>query len=269
MLVIALLLISISTGGNTVARLEALQRGDPLPPEFPNLYAALATLVPGLNQIRGPAALYSGVHMALCVIAGVGAAGILRAVPKGFASATTAGLVLLTWVELMRPSFLGLDPRIDYRAIDMRPPAEELAFHQALLDAGSKGPLLELPFNPRNLRQSARATLLSAWHGRRTSQCYNSYLPPELGHVKEISDGLPDRDAVVELSRMGFSTILLHVDADPAKRRLQRDWRQELVSASDEGSIVLLRESDQMVAYEIVVHEDAGALPTQDRSSLE
>ena len=57
-----------------------MQSGDPLPPAFPNLYDALAAIVPGLSQVRGPAALYSGVHMSLSILAGFGAAAILRVV---------------------------------------------------------------------------------------------------------------------------------------------------------------------------------------------
>lgn len=83
MLVIALMLLSVSVGGNTAARLSALQHGEPIPSAIPNLYDALAAIIPGLAQVRGPAALYVGVHMALAILAGCGAAALFALPVRG------------------------------------------------------------------------------------------------------------------------------------------------------------------------------------------
>jgi hypothetical protein len=235
LVVIALVLFSISFGGNTVARLEAMQAGEPLPPEVPNLYDALALLIPGMDQVRGPAALYQGTQMALCLLAGLGAAALVRAAGSRRALLVGGALILFAFVEGMRPAWLGLSPRIDYVPWQMRPAQPELDFFARAAELGSQGPILELPFNPRNIDQSSRAVLLAAYHRRRTSQCFNSFMPPSVWRVKEVADRLPEAAAMREIADMGFRSILIR---HPFAQGLPMQLRDRFVAFAEtaEGS---------------------------------
>jgi len=273
LLVIGVLLLSISVGGNTVARLEAMQRGEPLPPEFPNLYDLLAVIVPGLRQVRGPGSLYSGVHMALCILAGVGAAGLIRlagsrgvgVMPERLGALVSGLLIFLALVEVARPAALGLDPRIQYVPYAMRPPEQELVFLERIAELDGAGPVLELPFNPKDLDQASRAVLLAAYHRRRTSQCFNSYHPPEVARVKAVSDRLPSERALRELDEMGFTTILIHPEPAPGVPKARRRWRQEFEAARSSPGLRLIAEDGERSAWAIVVSRSpAGALHTED-----
>jgi len=238
LLALALILLCVSTGGNMVARIEAYQRGEPEPWALPNLYAALAAVVPGLKIIRGPGSIYQNAQMAYAVLAGFGAAALIRiagsrrgpvvanagtnrvtaGVEAGVASVVVtvvaAGLIFFAYAETLRPRFLGLEPRIDFVAHEIRPPQEEIDFFADLEERGAAGPILELPFNPKNIVQSSNAILIAAYHERRTAQCFNSFLPPEVVPVKALSHELPTLDGLKKLSDLGFTTILLRFDLD-------------------------------------------------------
>ena len=70
----------LATGGNQAAREMAEQLGQAIPAELPIPYRLLS-FVPGLTLIRGPAWLAGGVHLILCMLAGLGLARLLRLVP--------------------------------------------------------------------------------------------------------------------------------------------------------------------------------------------
>jgi hypothetical protein len=231
LLTVALLLVWLSFGGNTAARLDALAAGEPLPPAIPDLYAALSTIVPGLDKVRGPAAVWCGVHLILCLLSGLGAAALLRVLGEPQRLALSIGLLILVLIEIMRP---GLEPRLDYVSFDMRPPEPELALFDALAEAGNDGPLLELPFDPDDITQSSRAVLVGAYHGRRTSQCLNSFLPPEVIDVKRLTDRLPQEAALRELAALGFTTIVIHADPPAGALRPRRRWQEEFDQAAPE-----------------------------------
>jgi hypothetical protein len=255
LLVISLMLFSLAFGGNTVARLEAMQAGEPLPPEVPNLYDALALVVPGMGQVRGPAALYQGTQMALCILAGLGAAALIRAADARWRTAVAMALILLAYVEGMRPAFLGLTPRIDYVPWEMRPPESELDFFVHAREQGSSGPMLELPFNPRNIDQSSRAVLLAAYHRRRTSQCFNSFIPSTVWGVEEIARGLPSEQAVAALSELGFRSILIrHPAAQELPARLRERFSEFDASPAGE-SLTLVLAAGEMTLYDIAADE--------------
>jgi hypothetical protein len=230
-------------------------------------------VIPGLRQVRGPAALYNGVHMALCILAGIGAAGLIRlAGSAGEAGSSqlrrgvvSAVLIACTFVELLRPAALGLEPRVQYVAYPMRPPEQELAFHERIAELGGGGAMLELPFSPRDILQSSRAVLLAAYHQRRTSQCFNSYLPPEVVRVKAISDRLPAESALRQLSAMGFTTILVHPSSDEGDPAMYRDWRRTLEAAPATPMLRLIFDDGERSAWAILAEPaPAAALRPED-----
>ena len=215
-----LFVLYLAAGGTEGERWYAAAHLEPPPPRLPNLYPVLAAVIPGLDVVRGPGAIFSGTHLALSILAGFGAAALIRVFPKRYATYAAVALVGLTYVYTLSPGAVGLRPRSAYSAIPVRPSAGSIDFFNELERLGNSGPILELPFNDaRSPRQKSESVLLTAYHYRRTSQCYNSFSGSAHGRVKEISERLPSRDALVSLRELGFTTIVVHHGGTRARRQ--------------------------------------------------
>jgi hypothetical protein len=201
-----LLVTYTAAGGNAGDRLEAELRGAPPPAALPNPYALLAAWLPGFDVVRVPAVIYSGAHLALGVLVGLGAAGLLRRLPARASTPVGVALALVVWMDAARPAFLGFEPRARYQTEQVRPPVGEIAFFDAMAAAGSTGPLFELPLT---IHRDARSVLMTLHHGRRTSACYGSYRPHHEA-FERIAGALPAADAVRELAALGFTTVVVH-----------------------------------------------------------
>lgn len=231
-----LLVLLLATGGNVVARAGAAKEGGVI--ALPNLYAWLAQWLPGLDSVRSPALTFPAANTALAILAGMGAARVLDRFGdrRGFLGGL---LIAIAFFAVVRP-------RVAYEPMRMRPAESALEFFDRLEARGSQGPLLELPIRTRNARFSyGPATewlLLSAYHHRRTSACFNSYTPPLLERVAELGDRLPEATAAEELSRMGFQTVVIHTH-DVGRPRLRA-----LASASSLHEVL---RDDERIAYEL------------------
>ena len=81
----------------------------------------LARWLPGLDVVRVPERLYTGGHLALGLLAGLGAAGLLRATPARFSAAAGAPRRARPRARAPRPAFLGFEPRLGYVPVTVRP----------------------------------------------------------------------------------------------------------------------------------------------------
>jgi hypothetical protein len=235
LLVACALALVLAAGGNAGDRLRAIGAGEPLPPVLPNPYAWLAAWIPGLEIVRNPYGLFLGAHVAASVLAGLGAAALLRRTPPRVAPLAAAALIALAWVDALRPRTLGLEPRVEYRMVSLRPEAGALAFFEELERRGNRGPLLEAPIHPKHAARISQAVLLSAYHGRRTSPCYNSFVPPVTSEVARLASDLPDPAALRALAQMGFTTVVAHhaPPAGPVATALRR--RLDAAAAAGAG----------------------------------
>lgn len=208
-----LLCLWLATGGNEVARMAAAATGEPPPPALPNLFRGLSALLPGLEVVRLPSAIGHGAYLALAILAGLGVAAAMERLPAGARAPVSVALVVLVFVNTLRPGLPGAVPLATW---SQRPSDEAIAFFDALAARGDGGPILEVPNPPRPHPRYGRSILLSAWHGRRTSGCYNSFLPPETLEAERVARSLPDADALARVAAMGFTTVLLHEDVPGA-----------------------------------------------------
>lgn len=189
---------------------------------FKNLYSVFAAFIPGFEVVRSPASLYAGAHIVQCIFAGFGAAALLRMVPPRGYVAAAAALIALAYVDTMRPATLGLEPRMVYEMYPLRPHPDALDLVDALDARGDEGPILELPVNPGSLNGLSRSVLLSAYHHRRTSQCYS---PSRISQaIRDMNEAMPGEDAIARAREMGFTTLVVRHDVDDpfAKRRRRR-----------------------------------------------
>jgi hypothetical protein len=232
----ALFALALATGGN---RPDAAVSDQPLPRLLPNPYAWLATVVPGLETIRGPYTLYSATQLVLCILAGLGCARLVRAAPKGTGAAAAAVVVVLAaHLDTLRPASLGFEPRLRYRMVDRAPAEETVAFYRALEERGDRGPVAEAPLGKPGLRQRSLGVLLSAYHHRRTWACLPSYRPPSTHRVVDLLRAVPHRSAVRELADLGFATLVVHHGRE---RPLSEPLRRAFESLADGPDPLLAR----------------------------
>ncbi len=204
---------------------------------FPNLYDALALLVPGLDNVRIPLKIAIGAHPAQCILAGIGFAGLLRL--WRWRGGWLVGLVCvaLVFVEVVRPPFLGLTPAVVYESFDARPRQLDIQFYEQLEARGNRGPLFEIPIpkTPKGYFWPGTSPdiLLSAYHHRRTSACYASYRQPHRSQLESISERLPSREAMEELRQFGFTTITLKYSMRGKNQRQEDAFR----SAQQRGEL--------------------------------
>jgi hypothetical protein len=237
------LLFVLSAGGSIDPELG---RPAPLLPG----YGWLASFLPGLDVIRSPASLYSGTHLTSSLLAGLGAAAVLRRIPSRFVAVASLGLILAAsgTVSFHRSSS-GLDTS-DFRFVSVRPAAEAIRFFETLERLGNEGPLLEVPV-PYDvvIPRVSTSVLLSAYHGRPTSDCYNSFIPPELEDARRAADALPSEKGVRVARDLGFTTIVLH--HPPGYPSVRRRHFERYALQHPGGPLTPLHASESMSAYAI------------------
>jgi hypothetical protein len=241
------------TGGNMWERRLAEQAGEPLAFALPNLYAALGRVIPGLDIVRGPVMLASGVHLVFSVLAGLGAAGLIRTVgariPTRFGQAPAVAAVIIVAVVVLLPDWIGLGTRMRLDSLPVRPSEQTLRFFEELERRGDSGPLLELPIDLDStaylMNGAGLQSFRTAYHHRRTSGCYNAKHPPEMARIEALGARLPDAEALAEIRAMGFRTIVVHQPpGGPLVARLK--------AASDGRTLRRILTSPSMTAFAVL-----------------
>ncbi len=185
---------------------------------IPNLGRLMREAVPGLDSIRGYARVGAGGgQLGLCVLAGIGAAGLIRLGGR-YGVLVAAGLIVVAAADTLRPHFLGLNPRYQLDTVAIRPSDSAIAFYQRLEDLENRGPIFQVPggftsFKPVELSD----ILLSAFHHRRTSACFGSHRPASQTMLSNIAKRLPSREAFKELQALGFTTIVVQEKSRSSK----------------------------------------------------
>lgn len=214
---------------------------------IPSLGGLMREAVPGVDSIRGYARIGAGgVQLGLCVLAGIGAAGLIR-VGGRYGFLVAAGLIVVVAADTLRPHFLGLNPRYQLDTVAIRPSDSEIAFYQRLEDLENRGPIFQVPggftsFSPIELSD----ILLSAFHHRRTSACFGSHRPASQTMLSDIAKRLPSPEAFNELQALGFTTIVIQEkstrsNAGTAKGKYRPERRSTRFRESAEQHQDLLR----------------------------
>ncbi len=227
--------------GTTLARwLPDFVPDEPLLRLF-NLQALLAPLLPGLDTIRSWVLLSSGPHLVGVLIAGLGAAALIRRSGRRGLYVSIALTAVAAWDMLRLPSF-GFEHFYALRYVEARPSDEEVEFFEELERLGNRGPLLELPMN---LYDAARPILLTAYHHRRTSSCLASYRPRGYDELEERSRRLPERETIDALIALGFTTVVIRTPAGPTQ-----PWRTRLrLDAAHREGLERIHATGAMAAY--------------------
>jgi hypothetical protein len=241
-LLCAALLVAVMAAGSTTAW-SLQQAGLPVPAFDP--YTALARVLPGLDAIRVVWRMSAAIHAMVCVLAGAGAAAAI-ALAGRHARMAGAALCAAAWLA----SF-GWRLPLHWQLEPVRPPQQSIDFFAELATQGNDGPLLEAPVDytgGTNILGASARILLQAWHGRRTSSCYGSYIEPAREHLAELAAALPGRDAARELRALGFTTVVLH-HPQGLLRSLARIRPFEVAAAEPDPPVRFLHRIENMSAY--------------------
>jgi hypothetical protein len=199
-----------------------------------SLYSWLGAFVPGLDTVRVPLLVLSGLHLAWCALAGLGAAALLRSLGGRARLTTAVALITIVFIDVLRPPLPGLSPRTPFQTAQLRPPAQALAFYEELARTGNEGPIFEVSVaraSPlRSLDLASRSVLLHAYHRRQTSACYNSFVPKAVRALGPLAQRLPEPSALRALTEQGFTTLVVEHPA-----RGPRAFARRIARAADEG----------------------------------
>jgi len=252
LLVVGLVALYVAAGGNDGEIHLAKLEDRPAPPALPNPYLGLARWIPGLEVIRGPFTLATAAWIAFCILAGLGAAALIRSVPRRAALLVSLVLIAAAYVDVIRPLTLGLEPRVVYEAVELRPRSEGLELHGELLRSGNTGPLVELPLDELSFELQAENLLLSAYHHRRTASCYGSFVPPESRQVQQLAARMPEQDAARQLRELGFTTLIVWHDGGALSKARRRRFEQ----VDPESYLKRLGGNDVLSAWLLVGSEE-------------
>lgn len=270
--------------------LVVLVAAGPMLPNAPSvdLWAALARLVPGMDRVRTPISVVIGAHLGLCILAGYGAAALIRMLQQPCMRRHRHGIlvafVCCVWLATLRPPALGFEPRHATGTLRIVPDESVRTFHAELASLDGDGPIFEMPLPREDGQVVWGATvpwLFDAYvHGRRTSACFGSRVF-DRSALAAAERALPDPDAIRALASMGFTTIIVHHEeldgrrvrrprrAVEAKRRL-KDLRR--AAARPGAGLAEIHTSKSLTAFRILESSggsDMGAQPAtnpEDRS---
>jgi hypothetical protein len=198
--------------------------------------------------VRVPARLTTGYHLAVCLLAGFGAAWLFDNVPRG-RGALVAIVLAAALIEVFATT-RGTARR--FETLVVAPDADALELFETLARMGNSGPILELPLGgseKENVFKAPPRILMSAYHHRRTSACYGSFLPPGREELRRDALMLPTRAAAVRIRDRGFTTVIVHLDTarEEVKAQLLHD-----AAADPRSGIRYLASNDSMAAFELL-----------------
>jgi hypothetical protein len=266
LLLAALAVLSLATGGNQRALLLASQGGETPWISLPNAYYALATFLPGLNAVRLTKAIAYGLQPILCVLAGIGAASLLRRLPAHNAAIIAALLIAVALLDTLRPAFLGLAELPPFTRFRLAPSRETLDFFEALERRGNDGPMMEFPVLRQRPETGMNVTWrselteqhwLTAYHHRRTTSCSGSVSDRVVPGLEAATLRFAtDPTTADSLRARGVTTVVVHHRKDEAFERSYANSVTALAKTSD-GRLRRIGTSPEMTAYEL--HEPPGA----------
>lgn len=223
---------------------------------LPNLYDSLS-FIPGLNSVRAPSRMAPGINLGLCILAGSGAAALLRPLRGAAFAAASGALILVTGAVALGAPTLGLPRPANYEPRWLALESEDTEFFATLEKLGNRGPILELPIEEPGVRGmvlTQRRLYRTMSHERRTSTCAGSYQPKESTELALIKMDAFGTELVERLYGIGFTTIIVHHPSQPPKQTHPLVQLHEIAQTRGSG-VRLLHRNKNMTAFELDVSE--------------
>ena len=162
-----------------------------------SLRLVLASVIPGLDAVRGLAAVVGGTDLALAVLAAYAVRALAERLPA--AGQLAAAGALAVWIAVAQ--------HVPLVAWSAAPPAEDVALLRR-----TTGPVAALPFPAKDtLMALANADLLrfTSYDVRRSSACYASFSSPLDDQMRTLLGRFPDRATIDALNALGFRTLMM------------------------------------------------------------
>jgi hypothetical protein len=199
------------------------------------LYRLMYAIVPGFSFIRAPSRFGVILALALCVLAGHGAAALFGRVQQHrLRTVAVLAVLILAVLDVVTPLRLRAAPPVP-------------AAYQKLATL-PRGPLLELPvYSDRFQFLRARYNLLSTHHWMPIVVAYSDYVPREFTANMHVLAEFPTRAAFKRLERNGVRYVMVHL------AEYSQHQRRELQARLDAFSSYLRpwHADDAMLLYEI------------------
>lgn len=180
--------------------------------DLPGIYRVAMDVVPGFDQIRGPARFLAVPFVALAVLAGLGAADLARIAQGRIAGrAVAAGLAALV-------AFLVLHRLPESGVALAEADPEGRPVDRWLREHGNDDVVMEIPTGGSALqfqRLLATGEYLrgAAVHGQRLVNGYTGHPPRSHRLISTIARGLPEPDALADLCALtGVKYLVVHYD---------------------------------------------------------
>ncbi len=193
--------------------LAASVRSIPLPfgGSIPSLYMLAARVLPGLDSVRGGAAIGRVTALVATFLAGYGLLALLEGRAPRTRALLTGAVAGAALAELFVPALATYDfgAPVTITAHEVRPAAPVLALYDQL----PPGPILDVPFEYGAggiLTYMPHYVFLAAYHHRPIAGCYNSFVVRVQEDLAALVSRLPDRAAVDALAALGFRSIVVH-----------------------------------------------------------
>jgi len=186
------------------------------------LYGWLHRFVPGVSGLRVPARFAIFVFLALAVLAGAGAGGLVRRLRDRSRVLSAVTLAILPILPLLET----IGTPLQFRQAPVEPPEA----YRWLAAQPAPSPIVEFPF-PRARNRTHGNTLYMLWstvHFRPMANGHSALVPPSYFQLASALQDFPTPSGVAELRRRGIRYIILHRDlylrhvADRMEERLDR-----------------------------------------------
>lgn len=211
-----LLLRNHSRGGTAVPALAAaallaflLTTSFALPGGAWSAYEELARHVALLDTVRAPGKAGLAVVFGLQALGAIGWSRAMEGLTSRNSAVLAALLVLVTMFEASPPRFsralFGAGAAMQLREVAPGQP-RIVALRAAIPVANDRRAVLDLPTG--RMVKAPVALLDAAWHGRPTSACYNSLIPPTMREVHAMAARSHSRRGVEELAAAGFGFVI-------------------------------------------------------------
>jgi len=175
---------------------------------LPSPLALARSWVPGLDAVRVLGAVRVGAYLVAAFLAGYGVLAVVERLGRRGAVVGAGAIGLLGLLEVGSAGFatFSFGRPVPVEARRIRPDQSDLE----LVERTAEGAVLDLPNVQGHFGASAEQLLLSGFHQRPSSACYNSFRTPIQGQISRMAMRLPSRQVVDELAALGFRTLYVH-----------------------------------------------------------
>ena len=223
--------------------------GPPIPLPFPTPYQVLFDYLPGFQALRVPARFGIGAMLALCVLAGSGAAWVIARARRAGPRVGLAVAALLV-LGCLGEYFSAPIPTTPIETGSAVPPV-----YGWLRDQPDRGVIVELPIDTTPLQ--ARYEYFSTYHNWTLVNGYRAFVPPGYTALAATLQGFPSADSLDLLADLRVRYVVVHADRFSADDRA----RYEAALGSVADRVRLTRQFGPDFVYEV---SGAPAAPWRD-----